>query len=98
MNNDVPEWRAHPGVSTDNILPARTKHNAPPPNRLGVVDHEGYGLLNNGPKAVNGYLNAMTAFTNSIDCYSDEKEAGRTAIEQLILTQVGMKKGVKMFG
>ena len=84
-------------MSVENMLPAGAKRNAPPPNRLGVVDHDGYGLINDGPKTVRGYLNAVTAYVDSLQRYNDVNEAIRSSSEHLILTQVGMKKGVKIF-
>ena len=79
IDNDVPEWRTHSNVSVENILPAGAKRNAPPPNRLGVVDHDGYGLINNGPKTVRGYLNAVTAYVDSLQRYNDVNEAIRSS-------------------
>ena len=84
-------------MSAINILTARAKRNAPPPNTLGVVYHNGYGLINDGSKTVRGYLNAISAYFDSLQRYSDVNDAIRLACEHLLL-QVGMKKGVKMSG
>ena len=43
-------------------------------------------------------MNAITAYINSLNCYTEVNSTIQYAIEHLILTQVGMNKGVKMFG
>ena len=47
---------------------------------------------------VTGYLCAQTAYISSLKTYSDVSRATQHAIEHLVLTQVGMQQGMKLWG
>ena len=47
---------------------------------------------------VTGYLCAQTAYINSLKTYSEVSRAPTHAIEHLVLTQVGMQQGIKLWG
>ena len=106
-DTNMHKWRTESEFSVDNIFPAGRNWIAPPPQRPGTVDHEGYGLINDTSHGINrkvarsvvGYVNAITSYINYLNCYNEvNKKIIQYAIEHLILTQVGMNRGVKMFG
>ena len=47
---------------------------------------------------VGAFINAQTAYIDSITAYSEAEIATNYANAHLIMTQVGMKKGIKMWG
>ena len=49
-------------------------------------------------RSVQGFLCAQTTYINSLNTCAEVNAAAQNAVEHLILTQVGMKKGVKMWG
>ena len=47
---------------------------------------------------VDAFLCAQTAYINAMETYSEVNTATQYAVEHLILTQVGMKKGINIWG
>ena len=45
-----------------------------------------------------GYLCAQTAYIKSLKIYLERSRAGQRAIEDLVLTQIGMRQGIKLMG
>ena len=46
---------------------------------------------------VHAFLCAQTNYINSLKTYNDVNAATKFAVEHLILTQVGMKQGIKIW-
>ena len=58
---------------------------------------EAYGINNETP-TLTAFLHAQTEYVNSLHTYSKVNTAIQHACEHLVLTQLGMKAGIKLWG
>ena len=80
-------------VSIDNVILTRRRQRLP--KKRDPLD--GYGLTNIG-EDMDNFLMAQTAYISSMQTIAQVDEAVVCAINHVVLTQMGMKKGIKVFG
>ena len=85
----------------DTILPAGSRRNSVPSNRLGGMVNKAaqhHSIQSKHASIVVAYLNVVKSYVNSLKYYDKVNITICSAIEHLILTQVGMNKGVQKYG
>lgn len=108
INGDMtpPEPQSVTDVTPDNILPEGSRRGRVPKIRSDV---EGYEFLNETDidlatcgiakdDPTHEYLCAQTTYINSMNTFNQVNDAAQHAAEHLILTQLGMKAGIKAYG
>ena len=99
---DVPDRNMNLDVRPNNILPTGIRRNRQPPAvnpdyGYEFIEHSNGVNISDAP-TVNEYLNVMTTYVNTLNSYSEVNNLIQYAAQYLVLTQMTMIRGLKVFG